>query len=67
MKKYPEAKKILDECVEYYKKDENFDMKKLTRYIQYSAILYKELGNQLRADKYQAEYDSLMKSSSSPE
>ncbi len=67
MKRYNEAKKILDDCVVYYKKDENFDEKKLSRYTKYSAILYKELGNQLKADVYQAEYDSLMNVNASPE
>jgi eukaryotic-like serine/threonine-protein kinase len=67
MRKYNEAKKLLDDCLVYYKQEKNSDKKQLTRYTKYSALLYKKLGNNSKAQKYQAEYDSLMKSSSSPE
>lgn len=67
MKKYSEAEKLLASSLNYYKQDENPDMKKLKRYTKYSAVLYKELGNKSKADVYQEEYDSLMNVNTSPE
>ncbi len=58
-KKYTESEKLLNETLEFYKKDKFRDLKKITRYTEYSAILYKETGNKSLANSYQSEFEKL--------
>ncbi len=54
-KRYSEAEKLLVGSVEFYKNDKYTDFKKIVRYQEYSAALYKEIGNKLKAEFYQSE------------
>lgn len=58
-KKYNEAEKLLVGSLDFYKNDKNQDMKKITRYTEYCAILYKEIGNSSKAEFYQSELERL--------
>ncbi len=58
-KRYKEAEKILIESLDFFNKKENYNYKKVERYTQYAVILYKEIGNNSKADYYQSEYDKL--------
>lgn len=58
-KRYKKAEKFLVESLNFFKKKENYNYKKVERYTQYSEILYKEIGNKTKADYYQSEYDKL--------
>ena len=58
-KKYTESEKLLNETLEFYKNDKFRDLKKITRYTEYSAILYKEIGNKSLANSYQIELEKL--------
>ena len=58
-KKYAESEKLLNETLEFYNNDQYRDLKKITRYTEYSAILYKEIGNKSLANLYQTEFEKL--------
>ncbi len=58
-KKYFEAEKLLIGSLNFYLNDKNKDMKKITRYTKYSAVLYKELGNPDKVKYYQTELEKL--------
>ncbi len=57
--KYSEAEKQLKEALEFYKNDKFRDLKKISRYTEYSAILYKEIGDKSKASYYQIELETL--------
>jgi len=59
LKRYSESEKLLNETLEFYKNDKFRDLKKITRYTEYSAILYKEIGNKSLANSYQTEFEKL--------
>ena len=58
-KKYTEAEKLLGETLEFYENDKFRDLKKITRYTEYSAILYKQIGNKSLAYSYQIKLEKL--------
>jgi serine/threonine protein kinase/Tfp pilus assembly protein PilF len=58
-KRYSESEKLLNETLEFYKNDKFRDLKKITRYTEYSAILYKEIGNKSLANSYQTKFEKL--------
>ena len=58
-KKYSESEKLLNETLEFYKNDKFRDVKKITRYTEYSSILYNEIGNKALANSYQTELEKL--------
>ena len=58
-KKYSESEKLLKETLEFYKNDKFRDVKKITRYTEYSSILYREIGNKSKAIAFQNEFEKL--------
>ena len=58
-KKYAEAGKLLGAALDFYKNDKYKNIRKIRRYTEYSAILYKELGNKTKSDFYQTELKKL--------
>ncbi|MBS4035228.1 MAG: tetratricopeptide repeat protein [Ignavibacterium sp.] len=58
-KRYKEAEKLLAESLNFYKNDKNRDIKIISRYTEYSAILYREIGNKSLANFYQTEFEKL--------
>lgn len=58
-KRYKEAEKLLTESLNFYMNDKNRDVKKISRYTEYSAILYREIGNKLKAISFQNEFEKL--------
>ncbi len=58
-KKYTESEKLLNKTLEFYNNDKFRDLKKITRYTEYTAILYNEIGNKSLANLYQNELEKL--------
>lgn len=60
-KRYKEAEKLLAGSLNFYKNDKNRDVKKISRYTEYSAILYREIGNKSKAISFQNDFEKLKK------
>ncbi|QQS35948.1 MAG: serine/threonine protein kinase [Ignavibacteriales bacterium] len=58
-KRYTEAEKNLLPSLDYFLNGKNKDQKKVTRYTEYSSLLYKELGNETKAKYFQTELQKL--------
>ncbi len=62
LKNYSEAEKLIVGSLEFYKNAKYPDMKKITRYTEYSASLFKEIGNIAKSKIYQSELRELQDS-----
>lgn len=62
-KRYKEAEKLLVGSIEFYLNDSHRDIKKLSRYSQFTGILYSEMGDSTKANYYQLEYQKFIEES----
>jgi len=58
-KRYSEAEELLSTSLEFFKNDSYVDKKKITRYTEHLAILYKKTGDQNKSEIFYAELAKL--------